>query len=212
MRALVNLTKLLQEISCILITKRKSEVEKKVLHTSVDQFVIYKALKVKVSGAERMERIIHLATSLPGYELSYFQRCCMDEIIKIVAPVVFKGCSAQDLAEYFQKTNKKMTRKRMCFLTTSRRSGKTDLLTIMAAIFLIVIPNVELLCWSLYNETSELFGRTMMKWITDMKYDHLGRASNDHVILKMANDDIRTIYLMGSQNPNVSYYYYFFII
>lgn len=209
LRATVNLTSLLFEIAAIMITERKSEVEKKILRPTVQQILLTRELVYKPSGAERMDKIVHLATSLPGYELSYFQRCCMDQILKIVAPVVFKGCSAQDLADYFQKTNRVMTRKRMCFMTTSRRSGKTDLLTIMAAIFLIVIPNVELLCWSLYNETAELFGRTMLKWIIDLGYGDFARASTNHVIFTRTREDVRTIYTMGSQNPNVSYYCFY---
>lgn len=205
------MTRLLLELADLMITDRQSEVEKRVLLPTYQQMMLRKSLRYIPSGAERMDRIIHLATSLPGYELSYFQRCCMDEILRVVAPVVFKGCSAQDLADYFQKTNRKMTRKRMTFMITSRRSGKTDLLTIMAAIFLIVIPNVELLCWSLYNETAELFGRTMLKWIIDMGYGQYARASSNHVILTMSKDDVRTIYTMGSQNPNVSYYLFLYI-
>ena len=212
MRAIVNLSKIMLELAGILITERKSEIEKGILRSSVEQFMLSRTITVKVTGAQRMDHIIHLCTSLPHYEMSFFQRCCLDEIIRIISPVVFKGCSAQDLAEYFQKTGRKMTRKRMCFLTTSRRSGKTDLLTIVVGVCLIVLSNLEILCWSLYNVTAELFGRTVIKWIIDLGYGHYCKASKDHIIYRVSDGDVRTVFMMGSQNPNVTYLCYYIYI
>jgi len=71
MYAIINLSKLMLDLSAILITERKSEIEKKVLRTSVEQLMLSRTISFKVGGAERMERIIHLCTSLPNYEL-YF--------------------------------------------------------------------------------------------------------------------------------------------
>lgn len=204
MRALVSFEKSLRELSAILINEHTSDVARRELRPSVELALAESTIKVQPSGALRMDRIIHLATTLPNYELSYFQRCCMDAILPIVAPIVFKGCPQTDIGIYFNKTNRRMVRQRMLFMQTSRRSGKTDLLTILASIFLIVIPGIEMLCWSLYNETAEVFGRTMAKWLIDLGYGHVARCSSDHVILRMDKDDIRTIYLMGSQNPNAA--------
>ena len=202
----------LRELASILKTEHTSEVEKRELKTSVEQMIIRKNMKIQAGGAARMDEIVRLATTLPGYEMSYFQRCCMDAILCITAPIIFRGGSAQELAEYFKKTNRKLTRKMMLFMQTSRRSGKTDLLTILAAIFLVVIPNVQMLGWSLYNETSEMFGRTMAKWLVDLKYtDSRIRVSNNHVIFHAAPGDTRAIYLMGSRNPNVSICIYIYI-
>lgn len=71
MYAIINLSKLMLDLSAILITERRSEIEKKVLRTSVEQLMLSRTISFKVGGAERMERIIHLCTSLPNYEL-YF--------------------------------------------------------------------------------------------------------------------------------------------
>lgn len=202
MRALVSFSASLRELARILITEHTTEIEKRELRPSIERIMRSANLKFHPTGSMRMDRIVELATTLPGYELSYFQRCCMDAILPIVAPVVFKGCTSQELAAYMKKTNRKMVRQRMLFMQTSRRSGKTDLLTILAAIFLVVIPNLEQLGWSLYNETSELFGRTMAKWLVDLGYGMIAKVSHDHVILQIAPDDRRTMYLMGSQNPN----------
>jgi len=99
----------------------------------------------------------------------------------------------------------------MCLLITSRRSGKTDLLTIIVAILLIVLSNLEVLCWSLYNQTAEIFGRTVIKWIVDLGYGHCARVGKDHITFRYSEGDVRTVYMMGSQNENVSYYYISFI-
>jgi hypothetical protein len=203
MRALVSFEPSLRELSAILINEHTSDVARRELRPSVDLALAESTVKVQSTGAMRMDKIIELATTLPGYELSYFQRCCMDAVLPIIAPIVFRNMNAE-IALYFKKTNRRMVLQRMLFMQTSRRSGKTDLLTILASIFLVVIPNLEMLCWSLYNETSELFGRTMAKWLVDLGYGHIARCSSDHVILRMANDDVRTIYLMGSQNPNAA--------
>ena len=106
-----------------------------------------------------------------------------------------------------------MTRKRILMFITSRRSGKTDLLCILVAIFMICIPNLDQLCWSLYNSTSALFARTVVKWLIDLGYKHKVRAASSgddcHVIFTESADDIRRTDYMGSQNPNVSLYFFF---
>lgn len=205
MRRLVNYLADLREMAEILRTENTSEVERRQLSTVVEQAMMLRNLRVQTSGAQRMDRIIELATTLPGYELSYFQRCCLDATLPIVAPVVFRGGTAQDVAEWFTKTGRKMSLLRMAFFLCSRRSGKTDFLTIMAAIFLVVLPNLEQLGWSLYNDTSELFGRTMSKWIIDLGYEKFVSVSSDHVIVTTEfSEDIRVMYLQGSQNPHVS--------
>ena len=204
-RALVTFTPQLRELGGILETEHMSDVEKLALLPTVLRFIKRRHLRLVSTGAERMDRIIHLATTMPGYELSFFQRCCMDAILPIVAPVIFKGCPSHELGEYFKKKRWKTTLKRMIFLEISRRSGKSDLLSLLAAIFLVVIPQIEMLGWSLYNETSALFGRTMAKWLVDLGQEEFFSVSDGHVFLKTGHkDDIRVMYLMGSQNPNVS--------
>lgn len=204
MKALINYFPILNELSSILLTSHNGVVEKQQLRTTIQQYIIHKHLKTKITGADRMEKIVSLATSLPGYELSYFQRLCMDAILSIISPIVFKGESAQDIADYFRKTGRKLSKSRMLLLTTSRRSGKTDLLTIVAAVLLITVPNIEMLCWSLYNETSSLFGSQMEKWIIDLGYKSQIQKAEGHIIFKSGyDDDRRTIVFMGSQNPNV---------
>jgi hypothetical protein len=207
----------MKELATIMETEHTTEVEKRSITSSILRFMRLRYLRVVSSGAERMDRIVHLATTMPGYELSFFQRCCMDAILPIVAPVVFKGCPAHEMGEYFTKKRWIATLMRMIFLEISRRSGKSDLLALLAAIFLVVLPQIEMLGWSLYNDTSALFGRTMAKWLVDLKYGPPHSSVSDgHVILKTEHqDDIRVMYLMGSQNPNVSllffFYFYFYI-
>jgi hypothetical protein len=211
-RALSNYGPLIKELSTILITTHASAIERKVLRTTTEQMVIYRSLKVHVTGAARMEKMIHMMTSMPGYELSYFQRCCMDVALKITAVIVFKGCSAQDMADYFKKTGRELTRKRLTFWEISRRSGKTDFLTLFAAVAQLNIPNLEQLSWSLYNETAELFCRTMARWIVDLKFQNRMRVSKNHLFIFTDDPaDVRKTYVMGSQNPNVSLFFFLLI-
>ena len=203
-RALADRRTVLRELAVILVNEHTSDVSKRELKPSAERAILARNIKLQPSGALRMDRIVHLATTLPNYELSYFQRCCMDAILPIVAPIVFKGCTSSELALYFRKTNRKMARQRMLFMQTSRRSGKTDLLTILAAIFLVVIPGVDMLCWSLYNETAEIFAKTMGRWLIDLGYSGIAKVAKNHVTLNMGEGDLRSIYMMGSQNPNAA--------
>ena len=210
-RALVTHTEMLVELGGLLMTAHSSETERRTLHPTIVWLMKQRQVHMRSSGADRMDRIIHMATTLKGYELSFFQRCCMDAILPIVAPVVFKGCAAHELGEYIAKKRWRASLKRMIFLEISRRSGKSDLLSLLAAIFLVVLPAIELLGWSLYNETSALFGRTMAKWLVDLglvethSKTQMGfSASDGHIFVYTgAADDVRVMYLMGSQNPNV---------
>ena len=212
-RALITHADLFGELGQILMTEHTSETDRRTLHPTIVYLQRQRQVRMRSSGADRMDRIIHLATTLKGYELSFFQRCCMDAILPIVAPVVFKGCAAHELGEYLAKKRWKASLKRMIFLEISRRSGKTDLLTLLAAIFLVVLPALEMLGWSLYNETSALFGRTMVKWLVDLGLNEthskheLGFSASDGHVFVFTGDaaDVRVIYLMGSQNPNVSF-------
>ena len=210
-RALVTHAELLSELGGLLMREHTTDTEKRTLYPTIVVLMKRRQVHVRSSGADRMDRIIHLATTLKGYELSYFQRCCMDAILPIVAPIVFKGCPAHELGTYMAKKRWKSSFKRMIFLEISRRSGKSDLLSLLAAIFLLVLPSLEVLAWSLYNETSALFGRTMAKWFQDLGVPEIHSksslgfsASDGHIFVYTgAGDDVRVIYLMGSQNPNV---------
>lgn len=204
MRELVDCWDELSEISQQLTIDNTKEMEKTQLLPSIVRFMMNKQDEKLSSGAARAEKIIHLCTSIPGYTLSYFQRHCLDLIMGIIAPIIFKGCSAQEMAAYMKKAKQKMTKKRMMFLQTSRRSGKTDIITIVAAACLVVIPNLEMIAWSLYNETSELFGETVVRWLQDWGYGHCIKKSKSRVRFFTEDPkDFRVLRLLGSKNPHV---------
>lgn len=170
---------------------------------SVTAFMNKTHKTVAVSGSKRMERILQFCTSMPGYTLSLFQRDCLRDILRIIAPIVFKGCSAQDLAVYMRKTKQRVISQLMMFLQTSRRTGKTDIITMACAGCMVEIPNLEQIAWSLYNETSELFGETVVKWLLDQGY--ASKKSKCRVRVFTADpSDVRVLRLLGSQNPHVS--------
>jgi hypothetical protein len=208
MREIVDYKNELFEISKQIRNDNNTNMQQKQLIPSITRFLMIKQEEKIFNGAARAEKIIQLCTSIPGYTLSYFQRHCLDLIMGVIAPIIFKGCSAQELAEYMEKTRKKATKQRMMFLQTSRRSGKTDIITIVAAACLVVIPNLEMIAWSLYNETSELFGETVVRWLQDWGYGNCYRKSKSRV--RFFTDDprdFRVLRLLGSKNPHVKYIY-----
>ncbi len=117
------------------------------------------------------------------------------------------------MTTYLKKQGKVPTEQRAVFLETSRRSGKTDMLAIITAACLLVIPNLTMLGWSLQNDTSELFAETVAAFIVDMGGGHLMRKSKQKVVVRSEDDpsDIRIIRLHGSKNPNVRKNYIYII-
>lgn len=209
MRKLIAFDEVFEEMCSVMTTEHTNEIDKLQLRTSVYKMMMYKNIRIKPSGAERMDRIVKMLTTVPGYELSFFQREVATVVLSMVAPVIFMGCSAQEMAMYMRNTNRKMTTKRMALLETSRRSGKTHIMSLLTAIFMLVIPNIEQLAWSLYNEVSEIYGRTIGQWLADLGTDATRfSVAKDHVVVKTDHcNDVRVIYLMGGQNPNVNHTY-----
>jgi hypothetical protein len=210
MQALTDFHFQVEECCEALSTKHRSQLAERELVSTTDHFRIRVNEAEKPDGARRMEEIIRLINSLPGYEPSYFQRMFIDEILQCVAPVVFRGCSAQDLSLFFLKMQWVMKRARMRFGQTSRRSGKTDSLTIVCAALMIVVPHVKIIAWSLYNDTSLLFGNTVAAWIRDLGYgDQMKHTTKGIRFYGDDATDVRILKFIGSQNPNVSLYFFF---
>lgn len=169
------------------------------MHQSMAEVLVQKHTSL---GARRMKRIIDLIDNVEGYELSIFQRVCLEEILQTIAPIVY-GDDTQGLAVYFKKNGWRMTSCRQVFMETARRAGKTDLLTLVAAAMMMVIPDFEIITWSLYNRTAELFGATVYKWLLRLGATNV-KKSKEHVHYHAAPGDVRRMQLIGGQNPDVS--------
>lgn len=195
----------ISELCGHLTQEHASELQRRELLPTTEAFARRSTVR-KIDGAQRMDKIMRLCTSLPGYTLSYFQLQCLHIILACIAPIVFKGCSAAEMATYLRKMNMGSTDMRMVFLETSRRSGKTDILAIITAACLLVIPQLGMLGWSLHNDTSELFGETVAMFINDMNGKHRMGKNKARVYVRPeeGNGERSVIRLQGSKNPNVS--------
>lgn len=213
MRALVTYGFEIAECCHYLIDNQVAKLSARQLLPSIKQFQISANSKQQSVGAQRMDEIRHLISTLPGYTLSYFQRQGLDEILRCIAPSIFADCEPEEMALYFEKNRWKPVSHKMAFLQTSRRSGKTDLLTIVAAALLMVVPNVELMCWSLFNDTSEFFGKTVVRWLQDMGASSKRILHNAKRVLLFGDgdNDERELTLLGAQNPNVRLFMFIYI-
>lgn len=214
MRALVTFADEIAECCNYLETEQTAELQHRQMISSIKQFQAEER-KMKMSvGAMRMDRIRHLISNLPGYTLSYFQRKGMDEMLRCVAPSIFADCDPDEMALYFEKNRWEPAEHKMMFMQTSRRAGKTDALTILAAALLVVVPNITLMCWSLFNDTSAFFGKTVVRWMLDMGCSDRKILHDKKRILMFGDgdNDERELTLLGAQNPNVSFFCLFFFV
>jgi len=207
MRALVTFGAEIAECCHFLVDEQVAELGTRQLMPSIRQFQISENRIQHSVGAMRMDRIRILISCLPGYTLSYFQRQGLDEILRCIAPSIFADCEPEEMALYFEKNRWEPAPHKMTFMQTSRRSGKTDLLTIVAAALLFVMPNVMLMCWSLFNDTSAFFGKTVVRWLVDMGASPKRILHNDKRVLLYGDgdNDERELTLLGAQNPNVCF-------
>jgi hypothetical protein len=200
----------MMELCSHMKTVHSTEVEQRILTSTTDAFFMQRERKHKAEGAERMDKIIRLCTSLPGYVLSYFQLQCLYLMLACFAPIIFKGCSPQEMAAWMKKNSMVIDTMFAVFFETSRRSGKTDIIAIFTAAMLLVVPFLTMLAWSLHNDTSELFGQTIVAFAKDMGGEHRVRGSKTKVTVWSESDrrDQRSIRLHGSKNPNVSLFFF----
>lgn len=213
MRALVNYAPEITECCQYLVSEQVADLHTRQLLPSIKQFQATEHKLQTSIGAQRMDRIRMHISSLPGYTLSYFQRKALDEILRCIAPSIFADCEPEEMALYFEKNRWEPAPHKMMFMQTSRRSGKTDLLTIVAAALLFVVPNIALMCWSLFNDTSAFFGKTVVRWLQDMGASPRRILHNDKRILLYGDDenDERELALLGAQNPNVRFMFYVYV-
>jgi len=157
------------------------------------------------SGADRMDRIIELITSIPGYEISHFQRKALDEILVCIMPVVFGKNTEREQAMYRRRMGWEACYWAMVFLQTSRRAGKTQTLAIVSAAVLAVCPHMKMIWWSLYNETAAASAQEIGGFLLDFGISNF-KVNQKRLKLVNPDDprDKRVIALLGAQNPQVT--------
>jgi hypothetical protein len=210
MRVVVTHAACLLALAVVLMTEYTSELEQMSLVPTAVRALCAGARRVQSEGAERMLRIMKYSTTLTNYELSYFQRQCMDAVLPIVAPIVFWGCPPYDMAAFFRRMEWTPRQQRILFLEMSRRAGKSDWLALVIALLLSNVPFLEMLGWSLYKHTSEGLGKTVVKWLEDIiKVNKLTKLRLHHSVdtISISNasetSDERIIFFMSSMNSEV---------
>jgi len=217
--ALANHNSLVDNICESLINMQISDVEKQRLDSEVSHFFReHMQTKKNVTGDQRMEQIIHLINNIPGYELSYFQKMFMDEILKCMSPIIFGNPPAHELANLLKKYGQEPPKTRMMFGGTSRRGGKTDTLTLAAAALLACCPNVSILFFSIYIPTCEVACRTVYAWLKDWGFVVNQQVKKTKMTITFYNPqditDVRTLIFISGQNKDVRkkiYLYLFFM-
>lgn len=195
---------------CVYVrNKSRTMLSNRQLVRTIRDFVSTDSSAYEPVGARRMEEMKAIIGRLPGYSLSYFQRMAFDAMLRCVAPAVFFDCGPDELAVYFKKNRWEPMHQRMMFMQTSRRMGKTDIMTITAALLLYIVPNNPMLAWSLFNDTSAEFGKTVVRWLEDMGCASNRILHNDKRVLVMGTGphDERLLTLLGAQNANVSFFF-----
>lgn len=204
----------LKECANYMKRRHSEHIRERQVNAPQIEFVRINELKTISPGADRMDNIRRLVSSVPGYQLSYFQKKALKAMYPRIAMAVFEDSDIREMQEYFRRNRWSFQKQRFFFMQTSRRCGKTQTLTLLAAAVLASIPHMEIVCWSLFNATSALFGSTVYQWLLDMGIPKTRINKNEERIIVHGDgpEDRRFIYLMGSQRPNVSCIYFLFLL
>lgn len=197
----------LRECCSSILNDYRKDMEGRRLVPTTARYLRAPVATYRAVGAERMQRIILLCNTIPGYHLSNFQRLCLKSMLICIAPAVFHDCASDEQPNFFRKMGWEPMPQWMVFLQTSRRAGKTQIMTILAAALLLVVPELDILAWSLRNETSKGFGKTVKTWLEKMGALDEGVTiwCNDvRVELVFPNGERRELSLLGAQNAHVS--------
>jgi len=214
--ALANHNALVDNICGSLIDMQISDVEKQRLDSEVAHFFReHVKAKKAVTGDQRMEQIIHLVNNVPGYELSYFQKMFMDEILTCMSPIIFGNPPAHELANLLKKYGKEPPKTRITFAGTSRRGGKSDTLTLAAAAMLACCPNISILFFSIYIPTCQVACITVYAWLKDWGFVVNGQVKKNSMKITFYNPnditDVRTIMFISGQNKDVRLFFIYIL-
>lgn len=186
------------------------------LKTSFERIEQERAKQKKVSTEEQnIARVFQLCNSVVGYDLSPFQKLCLRQAVQCMAQIICGNPPAHVLAEILRKYNLLMARTKMVFIGTSRRGGKTDIMTMIVAAMLIVCKNCKLLYYSIFDRTCELACETVVGWIHLMGYGHMIYSKQKQkIVLVDPSDpsDKRTVMFLNGQSVNVKIFIYLYML
>jgi len=156
------------------------------------------------TGDEKIERIKTMCNSIPGYSLSVFQDMCLHEILQVFSPAIFGFPNVNELRQKLKKLNMEVPKTKMTALNTSRRGGKTDILTMVAAALLCVCPGAKILFFSIYDHTCEAARQSILDWIELFGYSQ-NLINNNKKTIAMRVNGAAAAYLkfVGGQNETV---------
>lgn len=213
--AMLNHMPLVRELCAKLGSAHHQRQDQKRTRRSEDLFMRdFVHRQVSWTGDQRMAKIMQMCNTLPGYDLSPFQKLCLKEMLQCMSPLIFGNPPAHELAMNLRKYGMEVPRTQMVFMGTSRRGGKTDIMTMCAAAILAVVPNAKLLYFSIYDRTCEVACNTVYRWLMDWKMGHLIRTKSKLQITLQGDsvDDIRVIIFINGQSPDVSLFIYVFLL
>jgi hypothetical protein len=101
----------------------------------------------------------------------------------------------------------------MTFIGTSRRGGKTDIMTMCAAAILACVPYARVLYFSIFDKTCEVACNTVYQWLVDwgMRARIHSKSSLKITVYGDSPEDIRSMIFINGQSENVSHTYYIYI-
>lgn len=205
--ALTNFFPLVRETCDSLLKSHQQRVENVRLRRSEDQFLHDNAREQATwTGSQRMESIMHMCTTWANYELSAFQQMCLRKILECMAPVIFGNPPANELALHLRKHRMEVLGTQFVMIGTSRRGGKTDIMTMACAAMLAHVPHLQSLYYSLFDITCEAACNSVYKWLCEagLKSRIKSKRKNRIVLRGDADGDERTVVFLNGQNPDVS--------
>jgi hypothetical protein len=197
--------------------KHDTEENRKSVKTVSDQFdETYMRHETGWADDENIAKIMNLCNSQSNYDLNPFQRLCLKQMIQCMAQLICGNPPANVLALYLKKYNMAVAKTKMVFLGTSRRGGKTDIMTMVVAAMLIVCPNVKLLYYSIFDRTCEVACATVLKWIQAWGYGHMVTVKRKMQLTLQGESetDKRVVIFINGQSVDVNpqIYIYFYIL
>lgn len=210
---LVNYSALVDEVCDDVINQQSSVAEQlRLQNPMIHLFNKHIYPQGTINEDDSMEKLIFLCNNIGGgYKMSYFQKLCLDKMLQIASPKILPRAS-KNPKEFEDKLNKHgiaVPKKRMCFIGTSRRCGKSDVMTIFMSALLASVPHIKVLFYSTNAKICEITCATAAKWLADWGIPfHKNKTS---ISVKGVGNDIRQVDFVSGQSRNVSSIYVFCI-
>jgi len=183
------------------------------LPTALESFISRKVeVKENWQNKDILGKIREHLNNIQGYTLNTFQQRLIDKILEMCSPVIYRNKDSHQLFAMLKKYRLSPPTEQIMHGKTARRAGKTDGITLVESLFLVFIPNLKFVHFSLYEETCKVACDTVYEWLKKWNLTE-GVTKNQLEIRYVSPTGVESrLTFITSQSPNVRIYLFYFFI